>query len=255
MDGTLLDDNKNLSSDFWTTEEKLHNKGVKFAIASGRQYYNLLSIFEKIKDRCIFIAENGALVMQNEKRLHLETIKNNEVYHLINIGRKVNNADIIFCGLKSAYIENDKPELWEYAGRYYKKLQLVSNLDNVKDDCLKITMCDYIGSQENSYEHFKNEQSFKVAVSGTIWLDITSKNANKGNAIKGIQEKLNISYDETMVFGDYLNDLEMMKTGKYSYAMKNAKSQIIEAANFQTEYTNNDNGVLKTIDEYFFNKI
>ncbi|MFO7720710.1 MAG: HAD hydrolase family protein, partial [Gillisia sp.] len=86
-----------------------------------------------------------------------------------------------------------------------------------------------------------------VAIAANIFLDITSLTANKGNAIKGIQKELNISPDETLVFGDYLNDLEMMQNTKNSYAMKNARPEIIGASCFITLFDNNENGVLKTI--------
>lgn len=59
-----------------------------------------------------------------------------------------------------------------------------------------------------------------MAIAAHVFIDITSITANKGNAISGIQEELNISPQETLVFGDYLNDLEMMQNAKYSYAMK-----------------------------------
>lgn len=52
-----------------------------------------------------------------------------------------------------------------------------------------------------------------------------------------------------MVFGDYLNDLEMMSTGKYSFAMKNAHPLLKEHCNFTAE-SNNDNGVIKAIKKY-----
>ena len=73
--------------------------------------------------------------------------------------------------------------------------------------------------------------------------------ANKGNAISGIQKELDISPEETLVFGDYLNDLEMMQNAKYSYAMKNAHPEFIKSSKYVTTFSNNENGVLKTIDE------
>ena len=72
-------------------------------------------------------------------------------------------------------------------------------------------------------------------------------------AIRMTQQNLNISYDETMVFGDYLNDYSMMEEAKYSYAMKNAHPQLKEVANFITKEDNDNNGVLETIKEYFPN--
>lgn len=53
-----------------------------------------------------------------------------------------------------------------------------------------------------------------------------------------------------MVFGDYLNDLEMMENAYYSYAMKNGHEKIKEVSNFETDFTNNENGVIETIKKY-----
>ena len=89
-----------------------------------------------------------------------------------------------------------------------------------------------------------------VRPSGVNWLDIYSSNANKGTAIDIIQKKFNISKKETMVFGDYLNDLEMMENAYYSYAMKNGHEKIKEVSNFETDFTNNENGVIETIKKY-----
>ncbi len=76
-------------------------------------------------------------------------------------------------------------------------------------------------------------------------------NANKGTAIKKIQEIFKITPCETMVFGDYLNDLEMIKNAKYSYAMENAHPLLKKEANFIAE-NNNQNGVVKKIKEILF---
>ena len=54
--------------------------------------------------------------------------------------------------------------------------------------------------------------------------------ANKGRAMNVVQKKFGISLQETMVFGDYLNDLEMMQQASFSYAMENANPDIIKAA-------------------------
>jgi hydroxymethylpyrimidine pyrophosphatase-like HAD family hydrolase len=84
-------------------------------------------------------------------------------------------------------------------------------------------------------------------------MDLGKLDTSKGMAIRMTQQNLNISYDETMVFGDYLNDYSMMEEAKYSYAMKNAHPQLKEVANFITKEDNDNNGVLETIKEYFPN--
>ncbi len=77
-------------------------------------------------------------------------------------------------------------------------------------------------------------------------LDIMALQANKGAGIRHIQERLNITRDQTMVFGDFLNDLEMMDEATYSFAMANAHPLLKERANFLPP-GNTDNGVVRTI--------
>ena len=67
-----------------------------------------------------------------------------------------------------------------------------------------------------------------------------------------IQKKYNISYDETMAFGDYLNDYEMMQTCYYSYAMENAHEDLKAICNFNAP-SNDEFGVITTI-EHFLKK-
>ena len=59
MDGTLLDSNKNLSPDLFDLIKKLKEKDVKFAIASGRQYFNLLDNFKDVIEDLVYISDNG----------------------------------------------------------------------------------------------------------------------------------------------------------------------------------------------------
>ena len=85
-------------------------------------------------------------------------------------------------------------------------------------------------------------------VSGKLWVDINNKGVNKGYALEKIQKDENISFEETMVFGDYLNDLEMMGKAYYSYAMENAHDDLKKVSRFIAK-SNNNNGVVEAIKE------
>lgn len=57
-------------------------------------------------------------------------------------------------------------------------------------------------------------------------MDISRKGANKGAALELIQRKLGISSEETMVFGDQMNDASRIRQARFSYAMANAVPEI-----------------------------
>lgn len=248
LDGTLLNDQKQLGHDFWDVEQQLHRKGIYLTMASGRQYYTLLETFESIQDRTIFIAENGTYVVYKGEELHIDAMDMDSAIQLIETGREIDGAHLIVCGKRSAYLESTNEAFLNEVRTYYKRHQIVDDLTKVKDDILKVTTFDFNDSFINSYPHFQPfENDFTVAVSGKMYLDVTNKTANKGTALERIQQKFNITSEETLAFGDFLNDLEMLQTAKYSYAMKNAHPAIIETANYVTDFDNNNNGVLEVI--------
>lgn len=77
-------------------------------------------------------------------------------------------------------------------------------------------------------------------------MDCMAKGVNKGHAVKMIQESLGITPQETMAFGDQLNDLEMLDRAYYSFAVANARDEVRKAARFQAD-SNVNNGVLKIL--------
>ena len=248
VDGTLLNDNHELHPDFWEVEEQLTRNGILFSIASGRQFYNLESKFDKIKHRTMFFAENGTYVSHQGKELYVNPIEKEAAREFIKLGRSLENTQLVLCGKNSAYIETTDEDFINEISKFYERLQVVEDLTKVDDTYLKVTLCNFDGVEDNTFPHFVDyTDKYKVAIAAKVFIDITALDANKGNAIRGIQEKLGISPEETLVFGDYLNDLEMMKVARHSYAMKNAHPEILEASNFITSHDNNNNGVLRTI--------
>ena len=249
MDGTLLNSNNEINEEFFEVFNKLKEKNIIFAAASGRQYYNLVKRFEKISDDIMFIAENGTFVAYKGKEILVNSLDREVANELIKIGRTIDNAYVILCGKKSAYIEERDERLVKETKKYYERYEIVEDLTKVEDDILKVTICDFSGSEFNSNNYYKEYwDKLQVTVSGERWLDITSKGVNKGVAIEKVQEIFDINPKETMVFGDYLNDLEMMKKAYYSYAMENAHEDLKKVSNFIAK-SNNDNGVVETIKE------
>lgn len=248
MDGSLLNDAKQLPPDFFEIAAELQRKEIVFAVASGRQYYTLQHEFYDLRDTTYFIAENGSYVAFRDELLHMDFIDRNQVLELIDEGRKVENAFVILCGKEGAYAESSDVDFLNEARKYYNRFEIVDDLTQVNDTILKFTMCDFGNAEFNSLSHFeKYGDHLKVTVGGKLYLDITNHSANKGNALRQLQQRLGITKEETLVFGDYLNDLEMMDAATYSYAMKNAHPEILQAANFITEFDNNHSGVTQTI--------
>ena len=97
------------------------------------------------------------------------------------------------------------------------------------------------------------DDKFQIKISGENWVDISNPIANKGRAVKLLQDKYGISKNETMVFGDFNNDLEMLDQAFFSYAMSNAHANVKKAARFQTK-SNDELGVETILKELIDSK-
>lgn len=248
MDGTLLTSNHELPKEFYSLFEKLKAKGILFAAASGRQYYNIVKMFPGLEQEILFIAENGSFVSYKDEELLVQAMDKDLARQQLMEAREFPDVYPILCGKRQAYIDNQSPEFLEKMSLYYDRIKVVDDILTVDgDDFLKIALCDLNGAEQNSYQHFRKKQGIlQVKVSGKIWLDLSDPLANKGRALRHVQNLLGISRDQTMAFGDFLNDIEMLEESAFSYAMAGAHPEVKKAARFLTG-SNDDFGVLNIL--------
>jgi Cof subfamily protein (haloacid dehalogenase superfamily) len=253
MDGTLLNSKSEVSDQFFNLYKKLTKYEIQFVAASGRQYHSIIDKLATIKDDITIIAENGAYVAQQNQELVKTILPIKRIHELIPILRSLNNIYFTLCGKKSAYIETYNDEFITILKEYYSKYQFVKDLTKVKDDeFFKIAVYHFKNSEKYIYPAVKHfEKIMQVKVSGKHWVDISQPNANKGYALQLVQDRLGISVDETMVFGDYNNDLEMLRLAHFSYAMENAHPNVKKEARYTTK--SNDSGGVEEILEKLLN--
>lgn len=250
MDGTLLNSQKQLPKGMEELISQLYDENILFAVASGRQYYSIINRFEKNKKHMFFIADNGCMVVNGEKNevVASHIMDKQRVNMLVKTARKIPNAHVVLSGVKSAYYETDNKQAISHFEEYYAYRQQVDDLLLVDDDIMKISILDLEGTAEHVYPLYRDYMDeLNIAVSCFEWMDIMAKGIHKGIAVCDLQQRLHISEAETMVFGDFMNDYEMLQTAYYSFAMKNAISEIKAICRFETEYSNDEEGVYREI--------
>lgn len=246
MDGTLLDSNKNLPNNFNKIARKLLDQQIRIAIASGRQYESLIQLFPEFKDEFIFIAENGAICYYQNQCINYDEIDEKDIKKIINSIKNEKTISIIYCGLKNAYTTSKDSSFLHQAKMYYKKLIEVDSYAEIDDKICKIALFNQNNSKFILTTLGEIPKNLSAVLSSKNWVDVSNKQTNKGSVLKNIQEKYHIPYNQTMAFGDYLNDLEMLENSYYSYAMGNAVDQIKTICRFQT-LSNDEEGVVKAL--------
>lgn len=247
MDGTLLDSKKRVPEDFipWV----IHHPDIKTIIASGRQFYALKRDFKKIEDSLIFISENGSLVFEKGKIIYQNLMKKEDVLSCLKTIEKIPFATPILCGVSSAYMKKTEEDELLSATMYYERLNQVDDLYSIagKEEIVKLAIYFKEKRAEQSSSLFLSLNSkLKSVVSGVSWIDIANKDANKGAALEAIMNRYHIQKEESIVFGDYFNDVEMLKKVKYSFAMANAHPDVKKVAHYLTS-SNDEDGVMKVL--------
>ncbi|WP_417360968.1 HAD family hydrolase [Galbibacter sp.] len=244
MDGTLLNSQGEVSNQFYSLFEQLKANDIHFVAASGRQYYSIVKKLSPIVEDITIVAENGGIARRGAKELLVTHMDNQSILKLINLLRTIKDTYIVLCGKKSSYIETKNEAFIELFNEYYATYQQVDDLTKVgDDDFIKIAVYHFESSEDSIYPSVKHlEDKLQVKVSGQNWLDISHPNANKGYALQLLQNKLGLTPSQTMVFGDYNNDLEMLGLADFSFAMENAHPNVKKVANYTTK-SNDENGV------------
>jgi hypothetical protein len=248
MDGTLMDDAKRIHDELWPLVDELHERGVTFCPASGRQYENLRLLFEDVAGELVFIAENGTYVVAHGREVSSDCLDLAVAREIVRRIRDVPEAGAVVCGKRSAYVERREPAFLEQVEPYYAKLRVVDDLLAVgDDDVLKVAVYDFVSAEHGTAPRLADlRAAHQVVVSGPHWVDVTSPTASKGRALRAVQAALGVTRDQTMAFGDFLNDVEMMDAATHSFAMANAHPQLKARTRFVAP-ANNANGVVRTI--------
>lgn len=249
MDGTLLDSKKRIPDGF--EEWVVGHPEVKVIAASGRQYYTLRDMFPLAADLLMYSAENGGLVFDQGENVFRDAMDRRDVADCIAAVSEMPSVTPILCAVQSAYMCHADENIESQGHMYYHHLTFLDNLYACPEFGQVIKVALYIGDHRaaDTIHQIHLSDRVRPVVSGTDWIDVNNRTVNKGAGIRIIQKKYHISREESMAFGDYMNDYAMLRECAESYAMGNACAEIKRIAAHETD-TNDENGVMNVLREF-----
>ena len=95
VDGTLVGDGEGkLDKRVVEAIKALHDKGIHFAVASGRQWVSIENVFEEVKNKIFYISDNGAYIGINGRSLFINKMDEITAKDLILDIRKIGRAHV-----------------------------------------------------------------------------------------------------------------------------------------------------------------
>lgn len=256
LDGTLL---KNHLSDDIVREavKKLREKNREFVIATGRSLYPEQRRKLGFEEYGIYtICMSGALILgPTEEEIFRYELKRDFVGEVL---ERFPHMMLEYITAEAGYYLQSRPEyitvvqkrkggdttLTQSFLNYflpYKRFEC-SREDIMRMGVLKIG--GYVENEEqaNKFLEFIKSRNSLVANRPyrTDSFEVTMQEANKGNAVAFLMERLGISENEVAVYGDSENDLEMLRRFPHSYVPMNgapvAKAVASEVIGLCDEY-------------------
>ena len=225
LDGTLLlNGSQSCDPKLYPLIEQLASNHVFFVAASGRQYHSLQRLFSPVKDKIMYLCENGALVMHNNKvqvKTHIEhTLALNICHEIINHP----DCEVVASGERTCYLIPKSKEFVNHVrDDIGNHVTVIDYPEQIKEEIIKISYFVHPEKQKAATEQFFNKFSDTaciITVSGNSWVDFVSKGTGKGEALQQIGLKFGIKPEEMIAFGDNENDRTMLKFVGHPYLME-----------------------------------
>ncbi|AFJ47393.1 Cof-type HAD-IIB family hydrolase [Shimwellia blattae] len=252
MDGTFLDDRKQYDkARFMAQYQAMQARGIRFVVASGNQYYQLISFFPELRDQIAFVAENGALIYDGPERVRYSRLSRPDYLKVLAALAASCADNYVICGLNSAWYSRQAPQAFiDLMSRHYHRLQPTDNPQEIDDTIFKFSLNlpdEDIPLLMRQLSHSLDGVMTPVT-SGFGFVDLIIPGSHKGSGLQCLLDRWHISPQECVAIGDSGNDVEMLKLVGYPVAMGNGAEAVKDVARFET-LSNNHAGALRVIDD------
>ena len=234
VDGTLLKKGeKEVNVSILNQIENLAESNY-FAVASGRSYAELERLFYKVKDKIYFICLDGAITVYKDKLIFSLPLEKEVLKKMYSLYAYKDNINLLFYSDDINYAFTDCEMFWDYIQKAFSgKVMKIRSLDEIKHNVYKVSAVT-TGSNliEKNDIYIKNNRLLRKIYEDKYWNDYVRKDADKQRAIDNLKQVLNISYENTIVFGDNFNDTGLLRAGKSSFVLDTAPNTVKPIAKY-----------------------
>ena len=257
VDGTLLNDEREISKRTLAALLKVQQMGVRIVLASGRPTYGLMPLAKTLElgnyegfvlsyNGCQIIkAQNGEILF--ERRINPEMLP-----YLEKKARK--NGFAIFTYHDDTLI-TDSPD-----NEYIKNEALLNNLKIIREDefstAIDFAPCKCMLVSDKVKALIGLEQHWEKRLAGTLdafrsepyFLEVVPCGVNKANTLGALLEHLGVTREEVIAVGDGVCDVTMLQLAGMGVAMGHSQDSVKVCADYVTA-SNEEDGVALAVEK------
>ncbi|WP_283680889.1 Cof-type HAD-IIB family hydrolase [Parablautia sp. Marseille-Q6255] len=255
LDGTLLNDEKEISEENQLAIDEALQKGHFVVISTGRPLpsariqANRLGL---VKEGCFAITYNGAQIydFHNEKTIYKRGVPHRLVAPLFEAAA---SCGLHFQTYSDTHViaQKERPELIRYSGILQVPYLITDHIEEaLAQDPYKFLAID---PDHDKLEDFQKNVLSRYSdhltsfFSNEHYLEIVPLGISKGFAVTWLCDYLNIPIENSVAAGDAQNDIEMLQAAHIGAVMCNAFPGVAQYGDYVTEADNNHSGLAEII--------
>ncbi len=256
LDGTILSHDKIVSKIDMAAIEKFRSLGGKFTIATGRALHAAKPYIDAIKPDFAALIYNGAAAWDyyNNKAVFCTTLPKSAIDYAKEIAKRFDFAGCEVLCLDNVYVPmmND---VEQYHIDICKTKPIFCDFDDINHDWIKVLF-----ALDNKYQQdiadFCDSKCYKdvyFVKSEKRFFEMLPIGVSKGSGLSKLIEVYKLQGYTIFAAGDYDNDIEMLKSADYGFAVANAQQSVKDAADYVLKSSNEDNPITEIL-EFIYNK-
>jgi Cof subfamily protein (haloacid dehalogenase superfamily) len=274
MDGTLLNNEEEVSKENVEAIKKAQEQGIEVIIATGRGYIAAVEPLAKAGLQIPVIGLNGAEIRTAEGELLHSVPLGNDLYYKIqqacqrqdiyfevftNHGTYTDNLERSIQAMieivSSTNVNYDEEKIRAHVMHRVEvgRLKTIESYNHLFDlsDIEFYKVLTFSRSEEklrNVGKELEGEKELAITASARDNLEINHINAQKGIALEKFAKERGVEMKDVMALGDNFNDVSMLRIAGRSVAMENAEQEIKDMCHFVTK-KNIEHGVGHAIEQ------
>lgn len=260
LDGTLLNDRREISPGNRAALEKALALGHRVVINTGRPLKSAIIQNRRLgltREGCYLISFNGGLIYDSfrEEIIYRQCLP-------MDTARKV----IRLCNRRNLHVQTyDRERVlveprWEddALNRYCDKILMdyrvvpdfSTGLTEDPAKVLAISYTDRASLEALQAEILETLPEVDCYFSCREYLEVVPKGVHKGTAVERLCRELGVDIADSIAAGDAENDLQMLRSAGLGCAMANGEPVVKQAAGYVTTRTNNEDGVAEIVERF-----
>ena len=257
VDGTLVTEDKILTQRAQAAVAALHDRGIRFAITSGRPPRGMEMFIEPLALTSPMAGFNGGVYARPDLTvIEMRKIAPDVARRAIDIILGHGMDAWLYTGTDWQIHKKEAPHVAREAWTVKFEPTVVAQFSDadldqavkivgVSDDHALVAKCEAdISGVLGDKASAKRSQPY--------YLDVTNPGANKGAVVDELVRMFGIPSAEIMTMGDMPNDVLMFRRSGFSVAMGNAGDDVKSQASAVTD-SYNDEGFAKAVERYLLN--